>query len=334
MGFPETRPRPVLYFRAAAFAALGALPIILAACLGGTEPGKESPANELSVALALTPGTYSLQAVHSGKCVDVAAAGTADGAKLQQWGCNGKANQQFALKDLGSGVFEVRAVHSGKCADVAGWSTANGGAIHQWTCRGQANQKWRIADMGDGQYQFKSVHSGKCLDVKGISTADGAAIHQWTCYNVGQQKFKLIPAAIDGGGGGGGSVTWRQANLTWFTSYPDPGSEECIVYNGCTWAGYFAGVSGKQPESWVKANNIIAVHEKHFAAYKLKTFRIKQGTRQIDAKVYDMCSDSDCDGCCTRNLGSAGFLIDMEKYTKERFGSGSGTVDWTCIDCH
>ena len=37
-------------------------------------------------------------------------------------------------------------------------------------------------------------------------------------------------------------TVWHQANLTWYTSWPEPDSEECIEYNGCTWAGYFAGV--------------------------------------------------------------------------------------------
>jgi hypothetical protein len=129
-------------------------------------------------------------------------------------------------------------------------------------------------------------------------------------------------------------ITWRNANLTWFTSYPDPGSEECIEYNGCTWAGYFAALDGQQPESWVAANNIAAVHEKDFNTYKLKTLRLRQNGREIDVKVYDMCSDSDCDGCCTRNAGgSNGFLIDLESYTKDRFQSGSGTVEWYCLDC-
>jgi hypothetical protein len=127
--------------------------------------------------------------------------------------------------------------------------------------------------------------------------------------------------------------TSRKANLTWFESYPDPGSEECIEYNGCTWAGQFAALSGKQPESWVKANNICAVHERDFAKYKLKTLRLVQGSKTIDVKVYDMCSDKDCDGCCTKNASQTGFLIDVEKYTAERFGTRDGVVDWTCIDC-
>ena len=134
-------------------------------------------------------------------------------------------------------------------------------------------------------------------------------------------------------GGGPAAVTWRRANLTWYTSYPEPGSEEWNNYNGGMWAGYFAFVSGKQPESWVAANNIAAVHSDHADTYKLKTLRLRQGTRQIDVKVYDKCADSDCNGCCTANSRETGFLIDLESYTKERFGSGHGIVEWTCLDC-
>lgn len=129
-------------------------------------------------------------------------------------------------------------------------------------------------------------------------------------------------------------TVWHQANLTWYTSWPEPGSEECIEYNGCTWAGYFAGVEGQMTEEWVKEHNIIAVHEKDWEKYKLKTFRLRMNGSTIDAVVYDMCSDSDCDGCCTENAGEIGFLIDIEKYTRERFdGNGDGVVEWTCLDC-
>jgi len=126
---------------------------------------------------------------------------------------------------------------------------------------------------------------------------------------------------------------WRTADLTNYESYPDPNSEECIVYNGCTWAGYFAFVNGKQTESWVRANNIIAVHSNDAQTYRLKTLRLRQGTKQIDAIVYDMCADSDCNGCCTANMKNTGFLIDIEKFTMERFGSGSGIVEWQCLNC-
>lgn len=141
-----------------------------------------------------------------------------------------------------------------------------------------------------------------------------------------------------GGSGSGGdtsNLVWQQANLTWYTSYPDPNSEECIEYNGCMWAGYFAALPAQQTEQWVEENNIAAVHSKDFEQYKLKTLRLRQGDKQIDVKVYDMCADTDCDGCCTRNATQNGldFLIDVESFTKERFGTGAGIVEWACIDC-
>lgn len=129
-------------------------------------------------------------------------------------------------------------------------------------------------------------------------------------------------------------TVWNRANLTWYTSWPEPGSEECEDYNGCTWAGWFAGLEEQQTEEWVSEHNIIAVHEKDWKTYKLKTFRLRKNGHTIDATVYDMCSDSDCDGCCTENAGKIGFLIDIESYTRKRFNNyGSGTVEWTCLDC-
>ena len=129
-------------------------------------------------------------------------------------------------------------------------------------------------------------------------------------------------------------TVWNKANLTWYTSWPEPGSEECEDYNGCTWAGWFAGLDEQQTEEWVSEHNIIAVHEKDWDTYKLKTFRLRKSGHTIDAVVYDMCSDSDCDGCCTQNVGKIGFLIDIESYTRKRFNNyGSGIVEWTCLDC-
>jgi hypothetical protein len=131
-------------------------------------------------------------------------------------------------------------------------------------------------------------------------------------------------------------TVWNKANLTWYTSWPEPGSEECEDYNGCTWAGWFAGLDEQQTEEWVSEHNIIAVHEKDWETYKLKTFRLKQNGRTIDAVVYDMCSDSDCDGCCTENAGELEFLIDIESYSCKRLtddGDCDGVVEWTCLDC-
>lgn len=132
-------------------------------------------------------------------------------------------------------------------------------------------------------------------------------------------------------------TVWNRAYLTWYISWPDPGSEECVKYNGCEWAGYFAGINGQQTEQWVSEHNIISIHEKDWGKYRGKTFRLRQNDKSIDAVVYDKCADSDCDGCCTQNAGNLGFLIDVESYTCERLTGSKegcdGIVEWTCLDC-
>jgi hypothetical protein len=129
-------------------------------------------------------------------------------------------------------------------------------------------------------------------------------------------------------------LEWRRANLTEFISYPDPDSDECKYFNGCEYPGYFAAFNGMQQSmDWVDEHNILAVHSRDFDTYVWKTLRIRADGHEIDAVVYDLCSDSDCNGCCTNNASETGFLIDMETHTKQRFGGGDGVVEWACVDC-
>jgi hypothetical protein len=186
---------------------------------------------------------------------------------------------------------------------------------------------WDVAETSLSSTTVVNLSSGD--NVAPSSSSESIAASS-SSENVGLSSSSALSSASETVA----DTVWHQANLTWYTSWPEPGSEECIEYNGCTWAGYFAGVEGQMTEEWVKEHNIIAVHEKDWKKYKLKTFRLRMNGSTIDAVVYDMCSDSDCDGCCTENAGEIGFLIDIEKYTRERFdGNGDGVVEWTCLDC-
>ena len=122
-------------------------------------------------------------------------------------------------------------------------------------------------------------------------------------------------------------LVWRTARKTNYTSYPDPGSEECIEFNGCTWAGQFAACSDKQPETWVAAQNIVAAFP-DFDSLKLHELCLRKGNEYIVVTVLDTCADSDCSGCCTRNLGTTEQLIDIESYTNARWGVPDGTIEW------
>jgi hypothetical protein len=130
-------------------------------------------------------------------------------------------------------------------------------------------------------------------------------------------------------------LTWKKANLTTYTSYPVRGSEECIHYSGCYWAGKFTayGDYQKKPAAWVEAHNIASVRFDHFNKLAFHTLRLKSGRHELDVVVYDSCADTDCSGCCTRNSRETGFLIDLEVSTASRFGVYDGVVEWACVDC-
>lgn len=122
-------------------------------------------------------------------------------------------------------------------------------------------------------------------------------------------------------------LTWKTARKTWYESYPDPGSEECVKYNGCLWAGQFAACEGKRSEEWVKQRNIAAAFP-GFASLALHDLCLKSGDKTLVVTVLDTCGDDDCDGCCTQNKGSADALIDLEKYTNQRWGVEDGPISW------
>ncbi|MDB5051389.1 MAG: putative exported protein [Fibrobacteres bacterium] len=303
----------------AAMAMISALaaPVLFTACLNNMAPNATDAGatrNELSSALSVSLTSQAEDAMLSGAVKAVNRAGY-----------------------TGSGFAD----YINASGDFIRWSVTVAEA-------GKYSLKFRFANGGTASRPLSVQVNGAVVNGS-LAFAPTGSWTTWTTVSLDANLTKgsnTVQATATGQSGGnidwlqvsgpavaGGGGTARKANLTWFTSYPDPGSDECINYNGCQWAGMFAALDGKQPESWVKANNIAAVHERDFAKYRLKTLRLTQGTHQIDVKVYDMCADSDCNGCCTKNAAATGFLIDIEKYTKERFGTSSGTVDWVCLDC-
>jgi len=127
----------------------------------------------------------------SNKCLDVAAAGTADGARIQLWSCNGTGAQSYRTQDAGGGFVTLVNTGSNKCVDVAGAGTADGIGIQLWTCNGTNAQRFRLQDAGSGFASIVNAGSGKCLGVESSSTSDGAGIKQWSCANSPSQQWKV-----------------------------------------------------------------------------------------------------------------------------------------------
>ncbi|WP_438672290.1 ricin-type beta-trefoil lectin domain protein [Solihabitans fulvus] len=118
---------------------------------------------------------------YGGKCVDVAAANTANGTAVQLYDCNGTNAQQWSRPGDGS----IRAL--GKCLDVTSAGTADGTKVQLWDCNGTGAQQWVVTSAND----IVNTNSGKCLDATGVSSANGTRLQIWTCTGGANQKWTV-----------------------------------------------------------------------------------------------------------------------------------------------
>ncbi|WP_329189172.1 RICIN domain-containing protein [Actinacidiphila glaucinigra] len=143
-------------------------------------------------AASLPTGWVTVAAKHSGKCVDAAAAGTADGTAVQQYACNGTTAQQWQFQPTSDGYVRVNNRNdASKAWDVTDVSVADAAPVQLWSYSNGANQQWLPVEEAGGTYHFVNRNSGKCLDVPAASAADGARIQQYTCNGTSAQSFSL-----------------------------------------------------------------------------------------------------------------------------------------------
>ncbi|WNI17975.1 ricin-type beta-trefoil lectin domain protein [Actinacidiphila sp. ITFR-21] len=124
--------------------------------------------------------TGPIRSGYAGKCVDVAAASTADGAAVQLYDCNGTAAQNWTVGSDGT----LKAL--GKCMDVTAAGTANGTKVDLYDCNGTGSQKWQKSGS-----TLVNPQSGKCLDATGPSSANGTRLQIWTCAGATNQQWTL-----------------------------------------------------------------------------------------------------------------------------------------------
>jgi beta-glucanase (GH16 family) len=118
---------------------------------------------------------------YGGKCVDVAAASSANGAAVQLYDCNGSGAQNWTV---GSDQ-TLRAL--GKCMDITSAGTANGTPVQLYDCNGSGAQKWQAGSGGT----LVNPASGRCLDATGPSSANGTRLQIWDCAGSANQQWTL-----------------------------------------------------------------------------------------------------------------------------------------------
>ena len=147
---------------------------------------------------------------------------------------------------------------------------------------------------------------------------------------------------------------WLPAVGTLYDSWPKPGTTECTAYSGCYWAGMFSRVSPgpmsfasgsrtctnachtardgsraqwldggdgsfccRWPEATVRNWAMGSTWDRDPALLgrRLEVMVAGRTTRTVSINMQDVCADSDCSGCCSRNTGSGRWkLIDIEKW--------------------
>jgi hypothetical protein len=138
----------------------------------------------------------SMAVRHSGMCLDVAYASTADGANVVQGTCWNGANQRWTTRPVGNGFYNIVAGHSGKCLDLVRNSSGNPSTAHaanvvQRTCSGGTSQQWRFSNNRDGFFSVIARHSGMCLDVAYRSFTHAAPVVQATCSGGDNQQWRF-----------------------------------------------------------------------------------------------------------------------------------------------
>jgi hypothetical protein len=138
----------------------------------------------VSALINLNPGvtfTGPLTSGISGKCLDDYYDGTANGAVVDLYSCNGSAAQVWSPNPDGT----VRI--NGLCLDVTGASTSEGAPVDLWSCNGGANQKWTATESG----ALVSAQTGMCLDDPNSTTSDGTQVRIWACNSTSAQVWTL-----------------------------------------------------------------------------------------------------------------------------------------------
>lgn len=196
-----------------------------------------------------------MTAAHSGKCVDAAAAGTADGTAVQQYTCNGSNAQQWQFRAVGGGYVRVdNRNHAAKSWDVTNVSTADAAPVQLWSYSGGFNQQWLPVEEPGGAFHFVNRNSGKCLDIPAASAADNARVQQYTCNGSAAQSFRVGATGVPNPPG--------TPDLGPNVSVFDPSTPRATIQNKLTRADTVVlglGLATVIPENGITALNVADV---------------------------------------------------------------------------
>ncbi|ADO71790.1 RICIN domain-containing protein [Stigmatella aurantiaca] len=150
-----------------------------------------------AIVSSITEGDYVIRSAMTNKCIDIASSNTADGAKVQQWDCNGTNAQKFHISPTSDGYWKIINVNSGKGLDIKEVSTAANAEVHQWSYVGGANQQFRFVGRGNNQFSIHVRHTDMAIDLYWGSADNGTIYVQYPYTGTSNQHYTFDK--VDGG---------------------------------------------------------------------------------------------------------------------------------------
>jgi hypothetical protein len=136
---------------------------------------------------APSPAPEEITAYHAGRCLDVAGAGTGEGARVQQYSCNGGANQRWQLRAVEGDRWEIVGTASNRCLQTSGDGEGAGATLG--SCAGTPRQRWEAARVGN-TFALRSP-TGLCLGVTGDNRDNSAAVELAACDGAAYQRWQI-----------------------------------------------------------------------------------------------------------------------------------------------
>ena len=146
-------------------------------------------------------GCYKIEAIHSGKVLDVTGESMVSGANVQQYEDNGTDAQRWIIKDNKDGTYSIISKANNLYINVQDNKIANGGNIQVSNENGSDSQKFVFEKIkpeeskqtiANGVYKITTgINSGKVLDVANGSYDNQANVQIWDNGGSQQQKFEI-----------------------------------------------------------------------------------------------------------------------------------------------
>jgi len=138
-------------------------------------------------------GTYQIDNLGSGLCLDVDGGGNAPGTLIDQYTYNGHGWQQWTLTYQSGGSYKIIGVASGDSLDIAGGGTGNGTSVDIQPYTGNSNQQFTLTPTSGGYYRITPGNAtGSCVEVKGNSTTNSALVQIYTYSGTHGQQWKFV----------------------------------------------------------------------------------------------------------------------------------------------